>query len=74
MGLEASIKEEREPIIVEILEYENLAVVLSRVIVPFSEMLATSKVPDVYLGHEKIPFKQRDPLYKSIMRKEFSLS
>jgi len=71
MGIEASKKKEREPIIIEIVNYDNLAVVLSKIVIPFSEVLGTSNVPDVYMGYEKIPFERRDPLYKTIMRQEF---
>ena len=71
MGLEASKKEEREPIIIEIEEYDNIETVLSKMIIPFSEVMGASSTPDVYLGHEKIPFEQRDPAYKSIMKQEF---
>jgi len=71
MGLEASKKEEREPIIIEIEEYDNIETVLSKMVIPFSEVMGASSTPDVYLGHEKIPFEQRDPAYKSIMKQEF---
>jgi hypothetical protein len=72
MGLEASKKEEPEPINIEIIEYENIESVLSKIIIPFSEALGAKGTPDVYLGHEKIPFEQRDPVYKSMMRQEFN--
>jgi len=71
MGLEASKKEEREPIMVEIVEYDNFATVLSKMLIPFSEVMGASSTPDVYSGHERIPFEQRDPTYKSIMKQEF---
>lgn len=72
MGLEASKKEEREPIIIEIVEYENIEVILSKVILPFSKVMRASSVPDVYIGYEKIPFEKRDPAYKTLMRQEFA--
>ena len=53
MGLEASKKERREPIIIEVMNYDNLEVVLSKIIIPFSEVMGTSSFPDVYVGHEK---------------------
>ena len=71
MGLEASKKEEREPIIVEIVEYDNIKTVLSKMVIPFSEALGVSSTPDVYSGDERIPFEQRDPVYKSMMKQEF---
>ena len=72
MGLEARKKEKHEPIIIEIMNYHNLDVVLSKIVIPFSEVLGTSNIPDVYIGHEKIPFEKRDPLYQTIMRQEFT--
>jgi len=72
MGLEASKKKEQEPIIIEIVEYENIDVILSKVIIPFSEVIRTSSVPDIYVGHEKIPFEKRHSLYRIIMRQEFA--
>ncbi|MBY9016376.1 MAG: hypothetical protein KGD68_11835 [Candidatus Lokiarchaeota archaeon] len=71
MGLEASKRKEHEPIIIEIVEYENIDVILSKVIIPFSEVIGTSTVPDIYVGHEKIPFEKRHSLYQTIMRQEF---
>ena len=71
MGLEASKKEEREPIIVEIVEYNNIKTVLSKIVIPFSEVVGVSSAPDLYSGDERIPFEQRDPVYKSMMKQEF---
>ena len=72
MGLEASKKEKHEPIIIEIMNYHNLDVVLSKIVIPFSEVLGTTSIPDVYIGHEKIPFEKREPLYQTIMKQEFA--
>ena len=44
----------------------------SRVIVPFSRVIARQHPRDIYTGEESIPFEKRDPLFKSILRKEFS--
>ena len=73
MSLEASKKQEQEPepIIIEIADYENIEVVLSKMIVTLTEVIGASRLPDVYVGYEKIPFEQRDPVYKNIMREEF---
>jgi len=71
MGLEASKKEEHEPIIIEIVEYDNIETVLSEIIIPFSEVMGTSSSPYVYFGHEEIPFEKRDPTYKTLMKQEF---
>jgi len=72
MGLEASKRKEHEPINIEIVEYENINVILSKLIVPFSEVIGTSTVPDIYVGHEKIPFEKRYSLYRTIMKQEFA--
>ena len=72
MGIETSKKEDRGPIVIKVMNYENLDVVLSKIIVPFSKLMETSSVPDVYMGHEKIPFEKRYPLYQTIMRQEFA--
>jgi hypothetical protein len=72
MGLEASKKEEHESIIIEIMDYDNLKGVLSKIIVPFADVMGDSNIPDVYAGHEKIPFEKRYPLYQTILRQEFS--
>jgi len=72
MGLEASKKEEHESIIIEIMDYDNLKGVLSKIIVPFADVMGASSAPDVYTGYEKIPFEKRYPLYQTIMRQEFA--
>ena len=72
MGLEASKKEEQEPIVIELLNYDNLDVLLSKIVIPFSEVLGNTTVPDIYAGHEKILFKKRYPLYQAILRQEFA--
>ncbi len=72
MGLEASKKEEQEPVVIKIEDYDNLEAVLSKIVVPFSEVIRDSHAPDVYAGYEKIPFEKRYPLYQTIMRQEFA--
>lgn len=72
MVLGANKKEDHEPIIIEIAEFENINIVLSKLIVPFSEVMGSPSVPDVYIGHEKIPFEKLYPLYQTIMRQEFA--
>jgi len=46
--------------------------VLSKIIIPFSEVMGDSHIPDVYVGYEKIPFEKRYPLYQAIMSQEFA--
>lgn len=43
-----------------------------RLIVPFSRLMKNRNSVDIYTGEESIPFENRDPLFKSILRKEFS--
>ena len=45
--------------------YEKLSV-------PFSSLIKKQRPKDIYSGEETIPFEKRDPLFKSILRKEFS--
>ena len=72
MGLEIDKNREHEPLVIQILNYDTTELVLSKIIVPFSEVLKASNVPDIYFGYEKIPFEKRDPIYKSMMKQEFS--
>jgi len=45
---------------------------ISKAIIPFSKMFQSHRPTDVYCGKEKIPFRERDPEYKVILRQEFS--
>ncbi len=45
---------------------------ISKAIIPFSKIIGSSKPIDIYSGNEIIPFKERDPEYKMILRQEFS--
>jgi len=65
-------KEKLEPVVLEIMDYDNLKMVLSKIIIPFSEVMGNSHAPDLYAGYEKIPFEKRYPLYQAIMRQEFT--
>jgi hypothetical protein len=69
---QAEKKENREPLFVEILEYDNIEIILSKIVVPFSKFEKLSNIPDLYSGIEKIPFEARDSLYKSVIRQEFA--
>ncbi|MHA1508685.1 MAG: hypothetical protein ACTSO6_08285 [Promethearchaeota archaeon] len=70
--MEVSKKEKHEPVVIRIMDYDNLEIVLSKIIIPFSEVIKNSHIPDVYAGYEKIPFEKRYPLYKTILRQEFA--
>ena len=72
MGIEINKNREHEPLVIEILNYDTIELALSKIIVPFSEVLKASNVPYIYFGYEKIPFEKRDPIYKSMMKQEFS--
>jgi len=65
-------KENHEPLLIEILEYDNIEIILSKIVVPFYKFKKVSSAPDLYSGDEKIPFEARDALYKSAMRQEFA--
>ncbi|UCD02214.1 MAG: hypothetical protein JSV23_04130 [Promethearchaeota archaeon] len=47
---------------------------ISQIVIPFSKMFGSYKISDIYSGKEKIPFKERDPEYKTILRQEFANS
>ena len=72
MSLEADKKNKQELVIVEVQEYDNIKIILSKILVPFSELAKKVRAPDVYSGCENILFENRDPLYKSVMRQEFA--
>jgi hypothetical protein len=72
MSSQAEKKENREPLLVEILEYDNVEIILSKIVIPFSKFEKSSSAPDLYSGGEKMPFEARDPLYKSAIRQEFA--
>ncbi|MDX1798526.1 MAG: hypothetical protein R3255_07750 [Candidatus Lokiarchaeia archaeon] len=44
---------------------------ISDMVIPFSRLFKNYKPSDIYSGIEKIPFKERDPEYKMILRQEF---
>jgi len=72
MSSQTEKKKNNDQLFVEILEYDNVEIILSKIVVPFSKFEKLSSAPDLYSGSEKIPFEARDPLYKSAMRQEFA--
>jgi len=72
MSSQAEKKKNNDQLFVEILEYDNLEIILSKIVVPFSKFEKTSSAPDLYSGSDKTPFEARDPIYKSAMRQEFA--
>ncbi|MFX0021196.1 MAG: hypothetical protein ACFE9S_02650 [Candidatus Hermodarchaeota archaeon] len=45
---------------------------IAKIKIPFSEFGETKRTPDLYEGTEKIPFSDRDPQYKKILKDEFA--
>ena len=44
---------------------------LERIIIPFSTFIPRRSTEDIYTGKEKIPFQERHPIYKAILKLEF---
>lgn len=44
---------------------------LPKIFQSYSSFFAINKKPDIYSGEESIPFEQRHPTYKSLMKLEF---
>jgi len=44
---------------------------LQRFIIPFSTFMPRRSAEDIYTGKEKIPFQERHPIYKAILKLEF---
>ena len=40
--------------------------------IPFSEFGGSKKISDIYEGSEKIPFRERDQAYQTIIENEFT--
>lgn len=53
------------------IEYEEEDFNLKRVVIPFSLFFLKDE-KYIYNGSEEIPFKERDPLYKTILLHEFT--
>jgi len=45
---------------------------VSEIVIPFSRLFRKYESIDVYSGKERIPFKERDPDYKMILKQEFA--
>jgi len=54
------------------MEISKLNFNISEIVIPFSKLFKNYKSPDIYSGVEKIPFKERDPEFKTILRQEFA--
>ncbi len=53
--------------------FSELIFNISSAIIPYSKMIQSSNVSDIYSGEERIPFHKRTPEYISILRKEFAV-
>ena len=49
----------------------NLRETLLQIVQSYSSFFTIKRKPDIYLGNENIPFEQRHPIFKSIMKLEF---
>ena len=45
---------------------------ISKAVIPFSKMFKSYKPRDIYSGNENIPFKDKDPEFKMLLRQEFN--
>ena len=53
-------------------ESQDLHFDISKIVIPFSRLFSKYESSDIYSGAEKIPFKERNPEYKMILRQEFA--
>jgi len=44
---------------------------ITQIITPFSKLSKNVDIRDIYSGNEKIPFGNRHPIFKSLLRIEF---
>lgn len=65
-----SIEKEKEEHIIIVPE-KPIDIILSEIVIPLSEVMEKKSIPDIYEGYEKIPFSQRHPIYKAMMKIEF---
>jgi len=45
--------------------------ILPRIVQSYSSFFTVNKKADIYTGEEEIPFEQRHPTYKALMKLEF---
>lgn len=50
----------------------NLNYDISDLVIPFSKIFKKTNPLDIYSGTERVPFKEREPEFKMILRQEFS--
>ncbi len=44
---------------------------LSQIVQPYSSFFVTKQKEDIYSGEEKMPFNQRHPTFRALMKLEF---
>ncbi|MFW9782524.1 MAG: hypothetical protein ACFFFB_09605 [Candidatus Heimdallarchaeota archaeon] len=49
----------------------ELVYILSKTLIPFSKLFDKKRDPDIYTGQEIIPFREKHPIFKALMRIEF---
>jgi hypothetical protein len=64
-------KDKEEHFLMERNREKPLKLILSEIIIPFSSVIEQQSYPYIYEGDEKIPFQQRHPIYKAMMKIEF---
>lgn len=50
----------------------NQNIDFSKIVIPFSKIIGSFNPRDIYSGNENIPFKEREPEFRMILRQEFS--
>lgn len=71
MSSESFKKKKEENIGFDIFPEKSLEITLSEIVIPFSSFIEKKMCSDIYKGYEKIPFQQRHPIYKAILKIEF---
>jgi len=49
----------------------NIAFNMSKAVIPYSEIFNIKNKNDIYSGNENIPFRNKNPIFRSLMRIEF---
>ena len=65
MGIDSI--EENQPVLIEM----DQKLIMEQIIIPFSEVSSQIREKYIYTGEEKIPFKERHPVFRSLMLNEF---
>jgi hypothetical protein len=67
------VKEEKELKIspVKFIKALGFYETISQIVQPYSKFFAVNKRKDIYSGDETIPFSQRHPTFKALMKLEF---